>query len=199
MYGRDYLSKSLGLSPTQYSLAADAVLALVLVLSTRGLLRELMQQKWSPAANPLRSDTTPTRVPAVETVHTYPIALRVFIGMFAIAWVLGVPHSGRPDRSTSPQDYVLWLAGTIFLGVFELKSCVFSPNIMSDRFVFSGWGAQEVLFSQISDVELIGGRAGSTVMLFAQDRVIATFSALLSGFSEIKAVLLERWTVQLPY
>jgi hypothetical protein len=99
VYGRDYLSNSLGLSQTQYYVVACAVLALVLVLSTRRLIGELRDEKnmeWSARGRPLRSDITLTQRPAIESVHTYPIALRVIVG--GVYRRLGLPGISLGSR-----------------------------------------------------------------------------------------------------
>jgi len=202
--GRDYLSDSSGvpLSPTQYYVVACAVLALVLVLSTRRLIGELRDEKnmeWSARGRPVRSDITLTQRPAIESVHTYPIALRVIVGGCIVVWVSQAFRSGHAGRPTPPIDYVISFGLALVTAIYEFYICVFSLTIKSDRFVVTGFGTKEVFFSDISSVTIMGARGGPVVLLYAQDRIVARFSGRLTDFAAIKDVLLARWPVQGAY
>lgn len=171
-----------------YTILGIILIWVVLSLSMRGVLRELRARAKSNPLRPINemvNTTDGSTDESVETVHGYPVTLKVLVAMAGFVFVALPYVSAAPGENISIGTYVICFSMACLIFAILIYILNYSVTVKHNGLAVHAFGSRIIAFSDMMYTKLIKTKNGQQLTVTLRNGKVLRFGSTLTGFQTL--------------
>lgn len=164
-----------------YTILGVILIWVVVSLSMRGLLRELRAHAKTNLLRPI-NQMFKTADDSVETVHGYPVSLKVLVALSVLVLVALPYASAALGENVSIGAYAIFFSVACLVFVILVYISNYLVTVKDDGLAVRAYGSRVILFSDMMCSKLIKTKLGQQLTVTLRNGKVLRFGSTLIEF-----------------